>query len=305
MKLAFMGSAELAVPALRRLADDGHEILRVYTQPPRPAGRGHKERPTPLHAEANRLGLPVATPTSLKSTEEQRSFARLNLDVAVVAAYGLLLPQPILESPEFGCVNIHASLLPRWRGAAPIQRAILAGDKETGVTIMQMDAGLDTGPMLMRRAVPLTKATTAEALHDSLAALGAEMLAEVLPALARGEITATPQPDEGSTYAKKLARDEGRLDWTWPAEMLDRQIRALNPWPGAWCKFGRDRLKVLAAEPRLVIHGEAGTILDDQLTVACGAGALRLVRVQRSGKAAMSAADFLRGQRLGPGDRLA
>ncbi len=305
MKLAFMGSADLAVPALRRLVDDGHDVVRVYSQPPRPAGRGHRERPTPVYAEAGRLGLTVVTPRSLKSTDEQQAFARLGLDAAVVAAYGLLLPPPVLAAPRLGCINIHASLLPRWRGAAPIQRAILAGDTETGVTIMQMDAGLDTGPMLLRRAVPMTDTTTAETLHDDLAALGAEMLAEVLPRLDRGEITPTPQPDEGATYAKKLARDEGRLDWSWPAEQLGRQVRALNPWPGVWCMLGDMRLKVLSVEPLLNIHGEPGVVLDDRLTVACGAGALRLRRVQRPGKAPMAADDFLRGHALGKGDQLA
>ncbi len=304
MRLAFMGSAELAVPALQRLADDGHDIVRVYTQPPRPAGRGHKVRPTPLHAAADRLGLPVVTPTSLKGKDEQQAFAGLRLDAAVVVAYSLLLPQPILDAPRLGCINIHASLLPRWRGAAPIQRAILAGDTGTGVTIMQMEAGLDTGPMLLRRAVPITKTTTASALHDELAQLGADMVGEVLPALERGEITPTPQPAEGSTYAKKLIRDEGRLDWSWPAEFLDRRVRALNPWPGVWCMLGEERLKVLAVEPLVSTHGEAGKVLDEHFTVACGAGALRFLQVQRAGKAPLSAVDFLRGHKLGVGDRL-
>ncbi len=304
MKLAFMGSADLAVPALRRLVDEGYDIARVYSQPARPAGRGQRERPTPVQAAADRLGLPVATPRSLKSDEEQQSFAALTLDAAVVAAYGLLLPPPILDAPRLGCINIHASLLPRWRGAAPIQRAILAGDKETGVTIMQMDSGLDTGPMLLRCAVPITDATAAAALHDELAALGAEMLAEVLPRLDRGEITPTAQPADGATYAKKLARDEGRLDWAQPAEQLARQVRALNPWPGVWCMLGDSRLKVLSADVVTGGDGVPGTVLDDGLTVACGAGALHLSQVQLAGKAPLAAADFLRGHSVQAGDRL-
>ena len=304
MKLAFMGSADLAVPALCRLVDEGYDIVRVYSQPARPAGRGQRETQTPVHAAADRLGLAVATPRSLKSEEEQTAFAALRLDAAVVAAYGLLLPPPILKAPRLGCINIHASLLPRWRGAAPIQRAILAGDTETGVTIMQMDAGLDTGPMLLRRAVPIADATTAAGLHDQLAALGADMLADVLPRLGRGEITPTPQPATGATYAKKLARDEGRLDWSLPAAHLARQARALNPWPGVWCMLGGDRLKVLSVEVVAVSDGAPGTVLDDRLTVTCGTGALRLLQVQRAGKAPMAAADFLRGHNLGKGDLL-
>ncbi len=304
MKLALMGSADLAVPALRSLVDAGYDIARVYSQPPRPAGRGHRERQTPVHAEAARLGLSVVTPRSLKSAVEQQAFAGLGLDAAVVAAYGLLLPPPVLAAPRLGCINIHASLLPRWRGAAPIQRAILAGDKETGVTIMQMEAGLDTGPMLLRQTVPITDTTNAQTLHDELATLGAKLLLEVLPQLDRGEIPAVPQPDEGATYAKKLARDEGRINWSWPAEQLDRHVRALNPTPGVWCMLGDMRLKILSVELLLNIHGEPGVILDDRLTVACGAGALRLRTVQRPGKAPMAAEDFLRGHAVTAGDRL-
>ena len=300
MRLAFMGSPDFAVPALQALHEAGHEIAAVYTQPPRPAGRGHAVARCPVQVAAETMGLPVRHPVSLKrDPAAQEAFAALQLDAAVVAAYGLILPQAMLSAPARGCLNIHASLLPRWRGAAPIQAAVLAGDAESGVTIMQMDAGLDTGPMLLRGTVPIGPHGTAAALHDALAALGAKL---VLRALAESP-TPQPQPTEGATYAAKLTRADGALDWTHPAEQLDRQVRALNPWPGTWCPFGGEVLKVLDALP-VPGDGTPGTVLDDALTVACGSGALQLLRVQRAGRAPMDAAAFLRGHKVAAGTRL-
>ena len=296
LRLAFMGSPDFAVPTLRALHGAGHEIAAVYCQPPRPAGRGQAVRPCPVHAAALALGLPVRTPARLrKDAAAQEEFAALGLDAAVVAAYGLILPPSMLEAPRRGCLNIHASLLPRWRGAAPIQAAILAGDAETGITIMQMDAGLDTGAMLLREAVPITPTTTAAELHGVLAAIGARLALRALD-----EAPApVAQPDEGATYAPKLSRDDGRLDWARDAAALDRQVRALNPWPGTFTVLGGQVLggqvlKVLAAVPEEG-GGAPGTVLDDGLLVAAGSGALRLVRVQAPGRAAMAAEAFLRG----------
>lgn len=295
MRLAFMGTPDFSVPILAALLDAGHEIACVYSQPPRPAGRGHKEQPTPVHAFAASRGIPVRTPKSLKSAEAQAEFAALGLDAAVVVAYGLILPKAVLEAPRLGCLNIHASLLPRWRGAAPIQRAILAGDAESGITIMQMDEGLDTGAMLLKESVAITAATTASVLHDQLSEMGARMIVEGLAGLAEGRLTAEPQPEDGVTYAHKLAKDEGRLDWARPAAELERLVRGLNPWPGVWCELpGGERLKVLAAEPAPG-KGAPGTVLDGRLAVACGEGALRLLKVQRPGKAPMAAEEMLRG----------
>ena len=302
-----MGTPEFSVPTLKALAEAGHEVAAVYSQPPRPAGRGQKERPSPVQAYAESQGWTVRTPTSLKTAQAQADFAALDLDVAVVVAYGLILPQAILDAPRLGCVNVHASLLPRWRGAAPIQRAILAGDAETGVTIMQMEAGLDTGPMLLTRSLPITRETSAQALHDALADLGAAMINDALAGLDSGELRATPQPEEGVTYAEKLDKAEGRLDWSASAAALDRRIRAFTPWPGAFFEIesakGRERIKVLAAE---VCDGKGvpGTVLDSRLTVACGDGALRLIKVQRAGKAPMAAEAFLRGFDLPAGSVL-
>ena len=275
----------------------------VYSQPPRPAGRGHRERPSPVHRFADERGWPVRTPLTLRDPDEQEAFGRLNLDVAVVVAYGLILPRAILEAPRLGCINVHASLLPRWRGAAPIQRALLAGDRETGVTIMQMDEGLDTGPTLLRRAVAIEKEDTAQTLHDRLAALGAEALVEALGALSRGALQPQPQEDSGATYAEKIRKEEGRLDWRLPARQLERQVRAFTPWPGAWFELEGERFKVLGAE---VAEGEGapGQVLDDELTIACGEGALRLTRLQRAGKAPMEAEALLRGFAIPPGIRL-
>ncbi|MBI2239215.1 MAG: methionyl-tRNA formyltransferase [Magnetospirillum gryphiswaldense] len=292
MRVAFMGTPDFSVSILAALLDTGHDVVCVYCQPPRPAGRGHKEQLTPVHAFAAERAIPVRHPKSLKSDVEQQAFRDLDLDVAVVAAYGLILPQAVLDAPRRGCLNVHASILPRWRGAAPIQRAILAGDAETGVTIMQMDAGLDTGDMLLVERLPITARTTASVLHDQLAELGAKMMVDALTRL--DQLVPVKQPEDGVTYAHKLAKDEGRLDWTRPAEELERQVRGLTPWPGVWCQLGEERLKVQAAE---VVSGSGvpGATLDDALTVACGSGALRLTRVQRPGKGPMAAADMLRG----------
>jgi methionyl-tRNA formyltransferase len=306
LRLAFMGSPDFALPSLRALAAAGHEIAAVYAQPPRPAGRGHKERPGPVHALALARGWPARTPASFKDPAEQAAFAALDLDVAVVVAYGLILPPPVLASPRLGCVNVHASRLPRWRGAAPIQRAILAGDVQTGVTIMAVDEGLDSGPMLLDEAVPIGAQETAGTLHDKLAELGARLIVTALEGLAAGTLSARPQPEDGVTYAAKLQRGEGRLDWRRPAVELERAVRAFSPWPGAEFEANASRIKVLAAEVAADAPGAApGTVLDDRLTVACGDGALRLLRVQRAGKVALDAEAFLRGFELAPGTRLA
>lgn len=300
LRLIFMGTPDFAVPSLAALIAAGHEIVCVYSQPPRPAGRGQQVQKSPVHRFAEEKGVPVRTPKSLRNAEAQAEFAGLNADAAVVAAYGLILPQAILDAPRLGCVNVHGSLLPRWRGAAPIQRAILAGDAETGITIMQMDVGLDTGAMLSKQAVAITPATTASGLHDDLAALGARMIAPALAGLADGSLTGQPQPEEGVTYAAKLTREDGRLDWSQPAAFVERQVRALTPWPGCWFDIGAERIKVLAAEPGGAATGAPetllpGTLLDDRLTVACADGAVRLTRVQRPGKAPVDGAAFLRG----------
>jgi methionyl-tRNA formyltransferase len=291
MRLAFMGSPDFAVPALRGLHHAGHEIAAVYCQPAKPAGRGYALRPCPVQVEAERLGLAVRTPVRLRSDPAaQAAFAALELDAAVVAAYGLILPQAMLAAPRRGCLNIHASLLPRWRGAAPIQAAVLAGDPETGVTIMQMDAGLDTGPMLLREAVPISATTTAATLHDVLAEIGSRLILRALDAAP----APVAQPAEGVTYAAKLTRDAGRIDWSHDAAAIDRQVRAFDPWPGTFTALRGAVLKVLSAEAAEGA-GPPGVVLDERLTVACGAGALRLTRVQLAGRPAMGADAFLRG----------
>jgi methionyl-tRNA formyltransferase len=300
MRLAFMGSPDFAVPALRTLQDAGHEIAAVYCQPARPAGRRQALRRCPVQVEADRLGLPVRTPSRLRTVaEEWHAFAALRLDAAVVAAYGLILPQPMLEAPMRGCLNIHASLLPRWRGAAPIQAAVLAGDAVTGITIMQMDAGLDTGPMLLQDTVPITPTTTSATLHDVLADLGARLILQALAV----PPPPMPQPEAGSSYAAKLSREDGRIDWQLPATLLERKVRAFDPWPGTFTTRDGAVLKILAAV-QAEGAGVAGTLLDDHLLVACGEGALRLTRVQLSGRAAMDATAFLRGHPLPAGTRL-
>jgi len=304
LRLIFMGTPDFAVPALAALRDAGHEIAAVYSQPPRPAGRGHAERPSPVQTFAEAHGLPVRTPRTLRDPAAQADFAAFGADAAVVAAYGLILPQAVLDAPRLGCINIHGSLLPRWRGAAPIQRAILAGDDETGITIMQMDAGLDTGPMLLRESVPIGPRTTAGDLHDTLAEIGARLIVEAMKGVAAGSLKAEPQPAEGATYAAKLGRDEGRLDWTRPALELDRRVRALNPWPGTWFAHDDAKIKVLDAVADPAAGGDPGTVLPGGLTIACGEGGLRLLRLQRAGRAPVDAEAFLRGYALAPGTRL-
>ncbi|WP_404423963.1 methionyl-tRNA formyltransferase [Thalassospira australica] len=294
LRIAFMGTPDFALVALKELVAAGHDVVCVYSQPPRPAGRGQKETPTPVHAWALEQGIEVRTPVSLKSDDQKQAFADLDLDVAVVAAYGLILPKAILDAPKYGCLNIHASLLPRWRGAAPIQRAILAGDDKTGVTIMQMDVGLDTGDMLLVGEIPITSETYANALHDGLAELGGKMIVEALEKLPLGGLRAIKQPEDGVTYAAKLEKSEAQLDFTDDAAALERKIRAFTPWPGAYFEFGKERIKIQAA---IVTDqtGPAGTILDDNLTIACGTGALRPTRIQRPGKAVMDTDAVLRG----------
>jgi methionyl-tRNA formyltransferase len=301
MRVVFMGTPEFSVPVLDALVEAGHDIAAVYCQPPRQAGRGKKERPTPVHARALELGLEVRHPVSLKGAEEQAEFAALNADVAVVVAYGLLLPQAILDAPAQGCLNIHASLLPRWRGAAPIHRAIMSGDAETGICIMQMEAGLDTGPVLLREATAIEVEETTAQLHDRLSVMGSSLIVEALSRLP--DLTPEVQPEEGVTYASKIDKAEAAIDWTAPAAEVDRKIRGLSPFPGAFVEYDGQRIKLLAS--RLVDgSGAAGTVLDDALTVACGEGAVQLLRLQRAGKAAQDAEVFLRGLPLPKGTQL-
>ena len=301
LRLAFMGSPDFAVPALMALHAAGHDIRAVYAQAPKPAGRGQRETPCPVHRAALALGLTVRTPSRLKrDAAAQADFAALDLDVAVVAAYGLILPPEMLAAPRRGCLNIHASLLPRWRGAAPIHAAILHGDAASGVTIMRMEEGLDTGPTLMRGDIALGAHSTTSALHDALAEMGATLILRAL----REAPAEIPQPQAGVTYAPKLTKADGLLDWTQPASGLDARVRAMNPWPGAHFPHGGEIIRVLAAEPTPG-HGNAGEILPGPaLTIACGSGALRLARLQRPGRAAMDAEALLRGYPLPPGTRL-
>ena len=301
MRIVFMGTPDFSVPVLDALVADGHEIAAVYCQPPRPAGRGKKDRPTPVHARATELGLEVRHPVSLKGADQQAEFAALGANVAVVVAYGLILPQAVLDAPHHGCLNIHASLLPRWRGAAPIHRAIMAGDAETGVCIMQMEAGLDTGPVLMREATAIGSEETTAQLHDRLSDMGAALIVQALRRLP--ELTADVQPEEGVTYAHKIDKAEARVDWTRPAAEVDRQIRGLSPFPGAWCEIDGQRVKLLAS--RLTEGtGPAGVVLDDSLRVACGDGAVELLRLQRAGKGAQDREVFLNGFPVGAGTQL-
>lgn len=301
--LAFFGSAPFSVATLAALFDAGHTVRAVYTQPPRASGRGHQVTRSPVHVLAAERGVPVHTPVSLKDEVEQRRFADLALDAAVVAAYGLILPRAILNAPRLGCFNVHASLLPRWRGAAPIQRAILAGDAETGVTIMAMEAGLDTGPMLLSRAVPITPETTAPVLQETLAQLGARLMLEALDGVAAGSLQPRPQPQAGVTYAAKVERDEGRIDWQQPAVAIERMVRAFDPWPAVWFSFRGERIRVRAARV-VAAEGPPGTVLDNEATVACGSHALRLLVLQRPGRAAMETAAFQRGFPLPAGSNL-
>ena len=298
MKVVFMGTPDFSVPVLDALHAAGHEIAAVYCQPPRPAGRGKKDRPTPVHARAEELGLEVRHPVSLKGEVEQAEFAALKADVAVVVAYGLILPQAVLDAPTHGCLNIHASLLPRWRGAAPIHRAIMAGDQETGICIMQMEAGLDTGPVLLRAATQIRAVDTTAILHDRLSDMGARLIVEALDRL--DSLTPEPQPEVGVTYAAKIDKAEAAIDWTRPAVEVDRQIRGLSPFPGAWTMAGGTRVKCLMSQPAEG-QGQPGEVLDDALTVACGTGAVQLLTLQRAGKGAQDAATFLRGMALPKG----
>jgi methionyl-tRNA formyltransferase len=291
MRIIFMGTPDFAVPSLDALAAAGHEIVAVYSQPPRRAGRGKALTPTPVHARADAIGLPVFTPLSLKDAEAQAIFAAHDADLAVVAAYGLILPQPVLDAPALGCINVHASLLPRWRGAAPVQRAILAGDDETGITIMQMEAGLDTGPMRATRLTTVDRKTAGD-LTAELARLGADLLVEVLQDLPAHP--ATPQPEAGVTYAAKIDKAESRIDFGQSAAAIERQIRAFAPTPGAFFEHQGERFRLLAADSTSG-SGAPGTVLDDDLTIACGSGALHPLVIQRAGKAAMKPGDLLRG----------
>ncbi len=305
MRLIFMGTPEFAVPALRALADR-HEVVAVYCQPPRPAGRGHRPRPCPVQAAAEARGLTVRHPASLRDPDEQAALAALGAEIAVVAAYGLILPRAVLEAPARGCLNIHASLLPRWRGAAPIHRAVMAGDAETGICIMQMEPGLDTGPVLLREATPIGPADTTGDLHDRLAEMGARLAVAALDRL--DSLVAAPQRGEGVTYAHKIDKAEARVDWTRPATEVDRHIRGLSPFPGAWCEAGAERLKLLrcvvapadsAAPAGRILHAGPG-----RLVVACGEGAVEILEAQRPGRRPMPAEELLRGLAMEPGTTL-
>ena len=301
LRLAFMGTPEFAVPTLVELIGQGHEIACVYSQPPRPKGRGLATEPSPVHALALAHKIAVRTPVSLKDAAQQELFAALEVDAAIVVAYGLLLPKPILDAPKLGCFNLHGSLLPRWRGAAPIQRAIMAGDAQTGVMVMRMEEGLDTGPVLMAERTPIARKTYGE-LRDELARLGADLMARTVSALERGSIAEQKQTEDGVTYARKISKEETRIDWTKPAREIDCLIRGLSPAPGAWTDVKGERVKILNCEPANGV-GTAGTLVDDALTIACGTGALRLTRLQRPGKSAMDAGELLRGFALPRGTK--
>lgn len=309
LRVVFMGTPDFAVPTLMEIVGQGHEVVAVYSQPPRPAGRGMDERKSPVHEKAELLGLPVHTPGTLKSEIEQQKFRNLDADVAVVVAYGLLLPKAILEAPREGCLNLHGSLLPRWRGAAPIQRAIMAGDAETGVQVMRMDEGLDTGDICMSETIAISPTMTAQDLHDRMMVLGADLMVRALAALSRNALASQPQPEEGVSYAKKIDKAESRIDFSQPADAVHNHIRGLSPFPGAWCEMTiRDktqRVKILRSE---IVHGKdvsfaaPGTLLDEDMTIACSEGAVRLLELQRAGKGAMKAEDFQRGADLAVGE---
>ncbi len=302
MRLAFMGTPEFAVPSLDALVAAGHELVAVYTQPPRPANRGKKLTPSAVQTRAEELGLPVRSPLSLRTAEAQAEFAALDLDAAIVAAYGLILPQAVLDAPKFGCLNVHGSLLPRWRGAAPVQRAILAGDRTTGVMVMQMEAGLDTGPVRATTEIEIGSKTTGE-LTAELAELGAELMVIVLQDMAAHPAIA--QSGEGITYAAKIDKAETRIDFLQPAEVVERQIRAFNPAPGAWFEYEGERYRILEAQIIPAQPQTAGEVLDDGLTIACGTDAIRPTLIQRAGKPAMPTADLLRGKPIAQGTMLA
>jgi methionyl-tRNA formyltransferase len=307
LRIVFMGSPDFAVPTLAALADAGHEIASAYSQPPRPAGRGQAERETPVALAARARGLEVRTPANFKQPADREAFAALKADVAVVVAYGLLLPRAILEATRLGCFNLHGSLLPRWRGAAPIQRAVMAGDAETGVQVMQMEVGLDTGPVMLTARTPIGPEDTTREVHDRLSALGADLMVQALAKLEAGAATLRPQPEAGATYAAKIDPAEARIDWTRPARLVSAHIRGLSPQPGAWFEAdlgkGVTRIKVqrcVAADG----SGAPGEVLDDALLIACGEGAIRILQLQRPGKGPMNADDFLRGSRIEKGARL-
>lgn len=297
LRIVFMGTPEFAIPVLQKLIASRHEVIAVYTRPPKPAGRGHREQRSPVHELALQHNIPVYTPLTLRKPEEQAVFASLDADVAIVAAYGLILPKAVLEAPRYGCINVHASILPRWRGAAPIQYAVMAGDEETGVTIMKMDEGLDTGAILSTRKVPIGPTMTAAELYPILADLGAELLLPAVEGMIAGSVKPVPQPTEGVTYAKMLKKEDGRLDWQASAVDLYNKVRALNPWPGAWFEYEGEVIKVLEAE---VVNAPSdvspGTILDKQMTMVCGQGALRLLKLQRPSRSPVSGEEFLRGR---------
>jgi methionyl-tRNA formyltransferase len=297
-----MGTPDFAVPTLAELVGRGHDIAAVYTQPARPKGRGYHAEPSPVAKHAALHGLEIRDPASLKNADAQDAFRALELDAAIVVAYGLILPKPILDAPRYGCFNLHGSLLPRWRGAAPVQRAILAGDAETGVMVMHMDEGLDTGPVLLAEKTMIGRKTYGE-LHDELARLGADLMARALSAIERGTAVERPQPADGATYAKKIAKEEARIDWAQSAHDIDCQIRGLSPYPGAWCEARGERLKILYAEP-VRGHGAPGDVLDSELTIATGDSAVKLLRLQRAGRAALGPEEFQRGFQLKPGERL-
>ena len=308
LRLIFMGTPDFAVPTLLELVAHGHEIAAVYTRAAKPAGRGMKLQPTPVEQEARRLGIPVLTPTTLKTPEALQEFRAHNADAAVVVAYGMILPKTILDAPKLGCFNLHASLLPRWRGAAPINRAVMAGDSETGVMVMKMDEGLDTGDVAMAERLTITDAMTAADVHDALARLGGDLMVRAMGALERGKLQLTKQTGEDVTYAAKIEKAEARIDWNKPARAVLRHIHGLSPFPGAWCEIPIEgeqvRVKLLRCE-MVEGSGTPGEVLDDHLTVACGEGALRILELQRAGKAPMKAADFLRGTPLKAGARFA
>lgn len=307
LRVVFMGTPDFAVPTLSDIVAAGHDVVAVYTQPPRAAGRGMQARRSPVHEFAEQQGLPVSTPASLKSEDEQAAFAALQPDVAVVVAYGLMLPAAVLAATEEGCLNLHGSALPRWRGAAPIQRAIMAGDAETAATVIRMDEGLDTGPVCLAEPITIDADMTAGDLHDRMAMLGGDVMVRALAALERGSLTCAPQPDDGATYARKIDKAEARIDFGEPAQSVHNLIRGLSPMPGAW--FGlsvgkrAERVKVLRSTLGTQ-GGTPGTLLDDDLLVACGSGSIRLIEVQRAGKTPMSAQEFLRGRPLRSGDRI-
>ncbi|MGA7997893.1 MAG: methionyl-tRNA formyltransferase [Bradyrhizobium sp.] len=307
LRLIFMGTPDFAVPTLLELVAHGHEIAAVYTRAAKPAGRGMKLQPTPVEQEARRLGIPVMTPKTLKTPEALEEFRAHEAEAAVVVAYGMILPQAILDAPKLGCFNLHASLLPRWRGAAPINRAIMAGDAETGVMVMKMDAGLDTGDVAMAERIAITDAMTASDLHDGLARLGGDLMVRAIGALERGKLQLTKQSEQGVSYAAKIDKAEARIDWNKPAHEVLRHIHGLSPFPGAWCEMPIEGPPVRVKVLRCALAGgssAAGDLLDDHLTIACGEGAIRILELQRAGKAPMKAEEFLRGTPLKPPLRL-